>query len=391
MMGPVPSNMTEGDIHLEAQEPRRNRSAMWISIIACVLLPTVLCALYFSYIQSPIYTAEVRFSVRSQQDVIGEAGGSELSSLAGKFALGGGSVEKSDLYAIRDYLLSRNVINRIGGRERLVQLYGGKAHDILSRLPQDSSLDHVWRYWEDKVTVYVNTASNIIVLRARAFSPQDALLLAEDLTEASEGLLNDMSLRRRLHAFDNAQAEVERAAEALADARAELLHFQQETGSFDPLETVRHVIELTSALTVAQLDLEVELTTRRAAGIQDSNADLVTLEKRLKIIKKQLAELQDTLTGSNHENSAADVLREFERLKLNETFSTSLYEITRSAAETARRKLSEQQKYVVRIVQPVEPESPSEPEPIRDTALMFLMFMIFWMISALVVTAIRDR
>jgi capsular polysaccharide transport system permease protein len=57
------------------------------------------------------------------------------------------------------------------------------------------SIEGASRYWKRQVDAFFDATNGTIVVRARAFTPQDALRLAEGILASSEKLVNDLSAR----------------------------------------------------------------------------------------------------------------------------------------------------------------------------------------------------
>src|SRR5262245_29260555 len=158
------------------------------SFVICVLVPALIAATYFGFIQSNEYVSEAQLAIRTANQ--NESGlVTDTNSPTANLGVGLGSRTTSqDVYIVADYIRSRSVIEDIGGKELLFKFYSRPDIDWLSRLRPSSSLEKVWKYWKRKVTPLVDTPSGVITLEVRAYTPADAHQLAKLVLEKSEAL-----------------------------------------------------------------------------------------------------------------------------------------------------------------------------------------------------------
>ncbi|SOC08277.1 capsular polysaccharide transport system permease protein [Rhodobacter sp. JA431] len=375
----------------QGKETRRWRFSrlMGFSLLICVILPTLLFAYYTVFHRSPLYMSEARLMV-SSADNSSNISGAALNSFVRKIGKGTSLPNHGDVYSARDYILSRNIIYEIGGKERLIQVFSGAETDVLSRLDPTGSIEDFWLYWQDRVTAYVDPTSDILIVRVHAFQPEDAQKLMEDIVASTEKLINDMSVRRRQQALEMARAKVAESLDEVARTRAEMLELQQETGVIDPLKTAAQITKLISELKLERIELEIDLSTRGSSGLRNDTRNQET-EYKIGAISRQIEDLQGQLVNAGRADSMISVLRHYELLALNEEFQTQIYTIDRNAYENAKRALEEQQKYLSVIVKALPPEKPINTNPTREIIMLFFALLVLWGIVTLTVSAIRDR
>ena len=78
------------------------------------------------------------------------------------------------------------------------------------------------KYWRAMIDAKVEMPSGIVVLTVRAFTPTDAVRIADAVLDASENLVNALNDRMREDALAQSQSEQMRAAHEFAAARAAL-------------------------------------------------------------------------------------------------------------------------------------------------------------------------
>lgn len=355
-----------------------------------VMLPTLVSVAYLIAVKTPLYTSEARFSVRSVAEEPSSAGGGALSSVIQKIGMGEGVSGNDDLYAIQNFLLSRNAIDAIGGMERLEVDFGAESIDRLSRMMSGATQENALDYWRDRINVYVDSTSGILILKVGGFSPDEALLLANDLVAASERFLNDMTRRSRTVALEQSESLLRKSADGMVGARAKMIYFQRRSGILDPVLTVTQLGELIGELRLTQLKIESNIQVGEIAGSSQS-ARQAEQQAQLDIVNKQIRSLEEQLAGSADDQSVAALLREYETLRVDQEFATEVYQMQRSAYEKARRQLEEQQRFIVQVVKPLLAEEPTEPTPWASSATIFGALFVVWGITMLLIAAIRDE
>ncbi|MDF8358662.1 hypothetical protein [Ensifer adhaerens] len=290
---------------------------------------------------------------------------------------------------VLDYLKSRTVISDIGGRDRLKGLYDHSDVDWLSRLDSSKDMETLWGYWNSRITASVDTMSNILTLRVRAYRPDDAVALSQQLIARSEELINRISRRSREDALRRASDEVVKSMRELAEIRSQILAFQQQTNSIDPLETAKQLTALVSSLTIQKIEIESRLTASERAGTRDRPGEQY-MRTQIGVINRQIDELNAKLTGKDSPTSISTQLKDYEVLKLRQEFLEQIYTLARSSFEEARRQLDKQQLYLVVVVPPMLPDYPLYPRPLVDAGLIMLGCLVLWSIGALLVAAVRD-
>lgn len=382
--------LASGAARLSAAVTRRT-GPLGISFLLAVVLPTVVAFLYLGLIASPQYESEARIVVRT-----GSAGASPslsdaLSGLGNLTALTGIKSTAQDAFIVTDYIRSRSIIEDLGGKDVAYEIFGKPDIDIVSRLRKDKSLEDILYYWRRQVTASIDTQSNVITLRALAFTPQDAKDLAERIVKKSEDLVNDISVRTRTDAYARAELEVQRALQRLSTMRVALLSFRNNANTIDPSASAASIGETLTQLTRERIALEANRQSLRGA----LNADAPTirfLNSQIDSLNRQIDELQSRLTGRiKGLETAAAQLADFEDLKLQSMFAEKLLEIAQSSLERARREIERQQLYLMHVVRPTMPEEARYPRIAVGTLIVFALCLTIWSMIALVVASIYDH
>ncbi|WP_426124443.1 hypothetical protein [Pararhizobium sp. PWRC1-1] len=360
------------------------------SFLLLVVFPPLIAFFYYFLIASDVYVAETKLTIRAASDSTAKSstmsGGA--SSIIGKLGLGQSGSPAQDSRIILDYLRSRAAIEDVGGRTTLAALYDKPTIDWLSRLNSKDYAEELTAYWQRKVTASVDTVSNILTVRVRGYTADDAQSLAQRLVSSSEALINRISRRSREDALRRAQEEVTRSMTELADARLQLLTLQQNTGSIDPAQSAKQIAALISTLTLKKIQLESQLAVSDSTGVKGRPGDRY-VQSSLDVIKTKIRDLEAMLTGDKA-SSVSMQLKDFELLKLRQEFAEQIYTLSRASYEEARRNVEKQQIYLVVVVPPFKPEHALFPRVFLDTLLVLLGCLVLWSIGALLVASVKD-
>src|SRR5580704_12473814 len=176
---------------------RRRVPVRLLSLVVVVLVPATLAAVYFFLIAADQYVAEFRFALRTVEPVRAE----------------------------------------VGKTLDLREMFSRPEADWLTRLQLPVSIEELVRYWKSQVDAFYDITNGTIVVRASAFTPQDALQLARGVLASAERLVNDLSARARHDTLSNSEKEVRRAERRLKATLARLREFRDREGIIDPRKT----------------------------------------------------------------------------------------------------------------------------------------------------------
>jgi capsular polysaccharide transport system permease protein len=358
------------------------------TFILFVVFPTVVCFFYLLFWASEEYVSEARFAVRaaneSRPSVISDA----LSMLS---SFTGGRSTNQDAFIVADYIRSRTIIEDLGGKQPVHDLYSRPTIDWFSRLPSNEPLEKVWDYWRTKVGAVIDTQSGVLTLRVRAFTPQEAHALAQKIVERSEGLVNEISERSRKDALDRAEAEVQLSLQRLAKIRAALLEFRNQSSTIDPASSAASLSETLTLLMREKLALENNRASLR--GMMNEDAPTVRfLSTQIASIERQIESIQAKLTSPGSKTPAiSGQLADYEDLQLQSMFAEKVFTISQAGFEKARAEQDKQQLYLVTVVRPSVPEEATYPRPFTGTAIVFALCLVIWSMISLVIASIGDH
>ena len=383
--GPGHAAAQDGRIRPQA---RRRKILAW-SAIACVVLPTLLASIYYGLIAANQFAVETRFAVRG-------ANSSGGSGLLGVFTgMSGSGSTVTDSYILIDFMQSREMLDKLEAKIGIRRMYSRPEADYLSRFDASLSSEEFLKYWRTMIKAGFDSSSQIVAVEVRAFTAEDAKLVAAAILELNEELINELSARARKDAVTHAEQEVKRMEDRLKATRTALRAFRDIQQEFDPLKNAESRFAI-----VSQLEQELSKSKTRLANLRSfmsADAPSVTvLESEIKAMERQVEEERAKLgKGTEAEQrgqeSLGSLVASFEELLVEREFSEKAYVSALASLERARVEADRQQRYLASVVRPTLPQEALYPKRILAIASFFFFALVLWALGVLVVYAVRDH
>ncbi len=312
-------------------------------LLLTVVVPTLTAIIYFGLIASDVYISEARFVVRSPER--------QVASPLGMLLKGTGfSRSEDDTYSVQDFIMSRDALKMLNDKLNLDTAFSDSKVDIFSRfaaLDWDKSFEALYRYYQQKVTVQLDSTSSISTLTARAFTAEDAFRINEQLLEMGEALVNQLNERGRKDMIRFATDEVRDAEKNAKAADLSLSAYRNQKGVIDP-----------ERQQVQSLRQAIDAETNRVAG---------------------------------GDRSLANKAAAYQRLALEREFADKQLSSDLVSLEQARNEAMRKQLYLERIVQPSKPDVAIEPRRIRNILATFVLGLIAWGILTMLLASVREH
>jgi capsular polysaccharide transport system permease protein len=368
-----------------AQAVRRARSRRLAKHLGLfVLLPTAVTSSYYFGVASPQFESTAIFTVQSSElrPSLGVDG-----ILAG---LATGGAAGHDALAVRDYIMSRDMLLRLDKEQAFISHYKNASGDFFSRLPSDASFEKAYDYSGHKVSADYDQLSGAITVRIRAFSPAKAAAFSAAILAYSEEMVNKLSERERRDRTSYAEAEVKKAEERLATARRKIVSLQREHDDFNPLQTA------TAAMTI-RTQLEGELAKARAEVMQlksfmkDDAPQVQAANERVKSLSAQVAGESRRLVDPGKTGGLSSTFADFEGAMVEKEFAQKAYESSMATLELARADADRQHRYLAVIASPSKPDEATYPHRFRSSLAAFLGCFLLWGVVSLMTAAVREH
>lgn len=366
--------------------PKRSYGA-WISFGLFVVLPTLIATIYYGFIASNQYVSEFRFSIKTSSAQAPSSSSSLLSSLGVP-----ATTSLSDNYMVTDYLTSRQAVEALQQKINLKQLYSKPTIDRWARFDPSKSTEEFVNYWREMVTANFDQVTGLAVAQVRAFSPEDAHLIATSLVALSEQLVNQISMRNRNDAVRFAENEVRKAEDRLKAVRGEITALRNKSGVIDPASSI---VASNSSLTqtlragLAQLETQQAVLTQRA--IDKNSPALQSLQSQIKATKAQIEQIESSVGKTKEGSALSTVVARFEQLDLERQFSESILTTTMQLLDQARATAASQPFYVTPYLRPSMPDGPTYPRRVVMVFMVALVSFMLWTIGLLTARVIGEH
>lgn len=349
------------------------------AFLLVVVLPTTLLAAYLYGIAADEYRSQAHYLVRA--GATPPTPSVTLGQSLGLGALGGG---QSEATSVSDYLTSQDVVQALGRRMNLVEIFNRPEADAFSRLgTNDPTPEELLRYYRTKVEVRFDAETGITVLTVNAFRAMDAYALATALLALGEQRVNEMNRRSFGDAVAQSERQLNEAESALTRVQTQLTAFRQTQRDVNPTSSADASLKLLTDMQGKLADARAQLTNTQSL-IGSNNPQTIALRQRVASLTTELRRQSGTLTGGN--SAIAADLGDFERLRMQQEFLAKGYEGASGAYELARQQAVRQQLYIVRVVNPNIPVKALYPKRLTIVTTVFgillLVFAIGWLIHA---------
>jgi capsular polysaccharide transport system permease protein len=376
------------------RNPRRpgpvKRRALLISALIVIGLPTIAAGLYYAFFASDQYAATGHFVVRHRNENT-----AALSSLS---VLGLGTTGTSslpDMMVVNDYMTSMQIIKDLAPRIDLRAIYDTPRADSLARLKpargeQTISDERLLDYWRRVVSVHFDTSTGLSNLKVKAFSAEDAKSVADQIFALGEELVNRLAVRAQQDALALAKQEVEDYRERAVGALDALQTFQERARQVDPEAFTQARMQIQAGVEKELSQLQAQLDVLRK-NLPEDAPGVTQIRDRLAVMEKHLALERDKSTVSETGESAAAIMNEFTKLRLESEFATQAYTSSLASLEGARLEAIRQNLYLETFVRPQMPQVAEYPSGLLNTLLVLFVALLTWAIGGLFVSAIREH
>lgn len=349
----------------------------------CVAIPTLGAILYFGLIESDVYISESRFVVASP-DKPAVTGLGVLLKSAGFRNAG------EEVYAARDYILSRDALNALNKNDAFRKAYQAPGISIVDRfdpLGLSGSNEALYRYYQSKVSIAYDSSSGINTLEVRAYKGRDAQEINRTVLSHAETLVNRLNERGRSDLVRFASREVDDALKYARASAVALASFRNSQGIVDPEKQAEVQLQMVSKLQDEIIATRTQLTQLRALAPQ--NPQIPLLASRAVELQKSINEEMGKVAGGQRSLAASAV--QYQRLLLDNEFAEKQLAAAMASLQEARNEARRKQAYVERIVDPSLPDNAEEPRRVRGVIAVFLFGLLVWAILKLLVAGVREH
>lgn len=355
---------------------RRGARAMHIfrsvSFILMVLAPSAAAGIYFILIASDQYVAEAQFTVMG--GVVPAPDG--ITSMTGIPAV----AIIQDTQIVTNFIQSRAAVEKLESSIGLRRVYSDKDIDFWARFNPSKPIEKLVSYWRQMSSVAIIMPAGIVDFKVRAFTPETARSLGENVLTISEQLINDLNSRMNNDAVKDAEQELQRTAERLGAARSALEKARNEEGVLDAVKSAdalnKLITELRGQLSRMQQEYDAQLHSVLATAPQ-----MRALKARIDASHAQVAELESKLTATDASEAGrtlSNSMTKFAELDLERDIAERLYAGAAASLELAQLTAEHKLMYLNAFVRPVAPQEPRYPKRLLYTAAVVAGCLAAW-------------
>lgn len=380
----------------EPSEARLPRTLSWpsaylLSFIGLVIIPTIVAAIYLGFIASNQYVAETRFAVRKSKLETGRE--NKVASMLASMSSGGnpGGLADQEVHIVANYLRSRAAINDIAQSIAIIDIFRRPEADFWAQLKEKPTAEEMLDYWREHVSAYVDGPSGVLTVKVRAFRPEDAKRIADELIRASESLTNRLSERARRDAERKAEDEVRRTEQLVRQSLLDLRQYRDQEGFISPLASATSTSKLLLEAMSERIRLHGDYFVASRA-LSPEAPSIQGLKTRIEGLDQQIEKLNAELTSKPGERRAVSTaLVRYEELEIQRIFAERMYSLARDALERARLRSEQQSVYIAVFLPPYLPQESLYPERFAMSVLVFVGLLLLWSIGALTTAAVEDH
>jgi capsular polysaccharide transport system permease protein len=349
-----------------------------------VVVPNLVSGIYLAFIASDQYASETRFAVRGgQSNILDPVGG--LAGIASPQRM-------QDSLILSDYVRGASMVASVDRVLDIRHLFSRQGIDTFSRFKPTETNERLLRYWRRHVEVSIDSISGIITVVVRAFTPQDSLDVANQITKLSEKMVNDLSERAREDALRQAKTELALANDNLQKKTTEMRDLRNREGVLDTGKTGEVMTQMLGDLRLELIRLQQEYAAQRRT-ILPTAPQLQVLSARIESMKGEIRRLEGQMTGSSDKSTGAlaEQMGRFDRLRLETDIAEKEYIAAAAAFERARVELETQNVYLATFLQPVLAQEALYPRRLWLWSIVLVISLLIWGSGVGIAVVVRDH
>ena len=355
------------------------------SFILIVIIPSVFSIVYFGLIASDRYVSTSSFVVRSPQKT------SSVGGLSAFLQSSGFARSQDDTYVVNDYMMSRDAVAKLQKDVDLKQVYTQSHIDFLSKFNSfglDDSMENLYKYYQNRVKVTLESTSSISTLEVRAYSAKEAYEINNNLLNMAESLVNSLNARGRQDLIRTSNLEVAVAQQRVEDISAKVVNFRTKNQIFDLEKQASIDLQL-----ISKLQDQLILVQTQIAQIQlvtPENPQISVLKEREKNLDSQISKIRAQMLGKT-DASYNSKSTEYERLMIEKEVAVKQLAGAMATLEQNKNEAERKQLYLERIAQPNISDAATEPKRFKNIISTVLISLILWGIFTLLAAGVREH
>jgi capsular polysaccharide transport system permease protein len=359
-----------------------------VTFVLMVAVPNLVAVLYYGLIASDQYISEAKFTVSS--GIIPKMDG--LGSVTGVPPM----LIIQDIQVVTNYLHTRPMVEALEQTVGLRDIYSSPSVDWWARFRKSKPIEKFIDYWDKMASVSIGMPSGIVILSVRAFSPQDAKRIADEVVRLSEKLINDLNERMRRDSVLASERDMQQAAQQLGKARVKMEFVRNAEGLIEVGQSNRALSDLAAGtqgdLLKAQEDYDTQIRYVSAGAPQ-----MQVLKSRIAALKSQVEQLQAQMTTQGEKVASAEAdqalsgkMTKYAEADLEERIAEKRYALAVATVEAARMLSDRQMLYLHEIVAPALPQDSKYPKRWLFIGMTFIASLAAWLATVGAMSFLRN-
>ena len=357
------------------------------ALLLGVLTPVAVAGWYLYAVAADQYASTVGFTVRKEEF------SSPIELFGGVTDFGTGGSSDADI--LHEYMRSQQIVKTLDESIGHSRLYSVPQNDPVFSFDTTGTIEDLHRRWGWMTRIDYDPGSELIEVRALAFSPEDARAIAQAVFDESARIVEELSDIARDDTTRYARDEVDRSVARLKEARQAISDFRSRTQIVDPTVDLESQMGLLSTLEAqlasALIDADVlrESTRENDTRIRQADTRIEIIQRRIDEERQKLG--VGTIGGDGLDSDYARLLTEYEGLAVDREFAEQTYLAALAVYDQALAEARRKSRYHAAYIKPTHAERPEFPQ--RALILGTLSFFLFclWAIALLIFYSVRDR
>lgn len=379
------AHVTEvGRIQRDMARRRRRKSLLLAArLFVFVGLPTMLAAIYYYMMATPMYSAKTEFIIQQAEPAAAAGMGSLLR--------GTQMATSQDSIAVQGYLQSPDAMQRLNEDNGFRDHFSNPAIDSLQRLAPDAKNSAAYRAYKKHVNISYDPTEGIIKMEVIAADPQTAVAFSKALIGYAEDQVESLTQRLREDQMKGARESFDETEAKLTDANLRVVELQEK---YKVLSSELEISMITTQ--IGQLDSLLQqdrLSLLQMESNESPNlARMEPLKRRIATLEGEIAKLrgkmtEDTTTGL----SLARVQSELLVAQADAATRQMLLSQSLQAMESARVEANRQTRYLSISVNPVAADEAAYPRAFENTLVALLIFAGIYLMISMTVAILREQ
>ena len=304
---------------------------------------------------------------------------STFANLVQATGMSGGQEQTNEVLT---FVQSRDALKALEKDPGVRSMFSSSQTDIFSRFPKpfsDDTFENLFKYYGSMIDARFDTEAGTAIIKARAFTPQDAFHINSRLLNLSEGLVNRLNSRAQTKGISEAQKQVELATARAKLARIALTQYRNAQSVVDPSKQAIGELEISSGMVAQRAALQAQLDLMQHAA--PGNPSIPALRNRINAITVQIQSQDSRVVGTG--SGIASKMGGYDNLLVEQEFATESMNAANAALVQARAEAQRQQFYLERVVDPNLPDTPLLPKRFISILVVFAaatcLYFIAWM------------